>query len=111
VTSRLHVPAAVIFSLAFSLLQLSPRQLLICFRTDLAKKSTLKNCIQQLPEVCRSYEFGGFPAPSQGLSSSHSKVSDDWADMKYNLSSPFLRSWNEKGKNAYNFRYKNYHTT
>lgn len=71
-TPHLHIPAAM-FSLAFSLLQLSSQWSLICFRADLAKKATLKNRVQQLPEVCRSYEFGGLPALSQGLPSSHSK--------------------------------------
>lgn len=71
-TAHLHIPAAVIFSLAFSLLQLSSQGSVVCFRTDLAKKSTMKNFVQERPKISRSYEFGRHPAVSQGFPSSHS---------------------------------------
>lgn len=72
-TAHLHIPAAVIFFLAFSLLQLSSQGSVVWFRADLAKKSTMKNFMQELSKVSRSYEFGRLPALSQGLPSSHSK--------------------------------------
>lgn len=67
-----HSSSCYIF-LAFSLLQLSSQGSVVWFGADLAKKSTMKNFMQELPKVSRSYEFGRLPALSQGLPSSHSK--------------------------------------
>lgn len=106
-TPHLHIPAAVIFSLAFSLLQLSSQWSLICFRADLAKKSTLKNCLQQLPKVCRSYEFGGLPALSQGLPSSYSKKFQAIGLTLNTIWLPTSLGAGIKRENTYKFRYMN----